>query len=234
MDLNPPNLPFLSIGGDFESALLRIVVPEVADRDIPVKFNPTSYQLQKANNFSEIGIPGLETPPIQYIRGGSERLSLDLLLDTSDSLKNVREEYVDRLTGLMRINSELHAPPIVQFIWDTEIFQGVIDNMSVTYQLFNPQGVPMRAEVTMSLIAYRPVEVQIAERPRNSPDVEKSITFRRGDRLDLIAADILQDPARWRDIARANAIADPRRIAPGTQLLVPRIEPRITRSRGAA
>jgi hypothetical protein len=224
MDLNPPTLPFLSIGGDFESALLRIVVPEVSDRDIPVKFNPTSYQLQKANNFSEIAIPGLETPPIQYIRGGSERLSLDLLLDTSDSLKNVREEYVNRLTGLMRINSELHAPPIVQFIWDTEIFQGVIDNMSVSYLLFTPQGVPMRAEVALALIAYRPVEVQIAERPRNSPDVEKSVTFRRGDRLDLIAAGIFQDPARWRDIARANGIADPRRIPPGTQLLVPRID----------
>lgn len=223
MDLNPPNLPFLSVGGTFESALLRIIAPEVEDRDIPVKFNPTSYQLQKANNFSEIAIPGLETPPIQYIRGGSERLSLDLLLDTSDSLKNVREEYVDRLTGLMRINSELHAPPIVQFIWDTEIFQGVIDSMSVSYVLFTPEGVPLRAEMAMSLIAYRPVEVQIAERPRNSPDVEKSVVFRRGDRLDLIAAGVFQDPARWRDIARANGIADPRRVAPGTQLLVPRI-----------
>ncbi len=224
MDLNPPNLPFLSVGGDFEAALLRIVAPEVSDRDIPVKFNPTSYQLQKANNFSEIAIPGLETPPIQYIRGGSERLSLDLLLDTSDSLKNVRDEFVDRLTGLMKINSELHAPPIVQFIWDTEIFQGVIDNMSVSYVLFTPQGVPLRAEMTLSLIAYRPVEVQIAERPRNSPDVEKSVTFRRGDRLDLIASGIFQDPARWRDIARANGVVDPRHIPPGTQLLVPRIE----------
>ncbi len=230
MDLNPPNLPFLSVGGTFESALLRIIAPEVEERDIPVRFNPTSYQLQKSNNFSEIAIPGLETPPIQYIRGGSERLSLTLLLDTSDSLKNVRDEYVDRLARLMRINTELHAPPIVQFIWDTEIFQGVIDTMSVNYLLFSPDGVPMRAEMAMTLIAYRPVEVQIAERPRNSPDVEKSVAYRRGDRLDLIAAGVFQDPARWRDIARTNGIADPRRIAPGTQLLVPRI----TGGRGAA
>lgn len=130
----------------------------------------------------------------------------------------------------MRINTELHAPPIVQFIWDTEIFQGVIDTMSVNYLLFSPDGVPMRAEMAMTLIAYRPVEVQIAERPRNSPDVEKSVAYRRGDRLDLIAAGVFQDPARWRDIARTNGIADPRRIAPGTQLLVPRI----TGGRGAA
>ena len=223
MDLNPPQIPFLSIGGDFEKALLKIVVPDVDEPEIPLKFNPTSYQLQKANNFNPVDIPGLETPPIQYINGGSETLSFDALFDTSDSQKNVREEYVDKVANLMRINSELHAPPIVQFIWETELFQGVVSDMRASYVLFTPQGVPMRAEVSLTLTAYRPVEVQIAERPRNSPDVEKSVTLRRGDRLDAIASGIYQDPARWRDIARANGIRDPRRLNPGQLLLVPRI-----------
>lgn len=222
-DLNPPQIPFLSVGGDFERAMLRIVVPEVDEPDIPLRFNPTSYQLRKANNFSEIDIPGLETPPVQYVRGGAETLSFDALFDTSDSQKNVRDEYVDRVADLMRINSELHAPPIVQFIWESEIFQGVLSDMSVSYVLFTPQGVPMRAEVSLTLTAYRPVEVQIAERPRNSPDVEKSITLRRGDRLDQIADGVYQDPARWREIARLNDIRDPRRLEPGQLLLVPRI-----------
>ncbi|HYD37114.1 MAG TPA: LysM peptidoglycan-binding domain-containing protein [Allosphingosinicella sp.] len=223
MDLNPPQLPFLSVGGKFESALLRIVVPEVDEPDIPLRFNPTSYQLQKGNEFAEIAVPGLETPPIQYVRGGSETLSFDALLDTSDTQKNVREEYVDRIANLMRINSELHAPPIVQFVWDTEIFQGVVSSLTVNYVLFTPEGVPMRAEAALSLTAYRPVEVQIAERPRNSPDVEKSYTVRRGDRLDHIADGVYRDPARWRDIALRNGIADPRRLDPGRMLLLPRI-----------
>lgn len=222
-DLNPPQIPFLSVGGDFERALLRIVVPAVEEPDIPLRFNPTSYQLRKANNFSEIDIPGLETPPIQYVRGGSETLSFDALFDTSDSQKNVREEYVDKVAALMRINSELHAPPIVQFIWESEIFQGVLSDMSVSYVLFTPEGVPMRAEVSLTFTAYRPVEVQIAARPRNSPDVEKSVTLRRGDRLDQIAAGIYQDPGRWREIAHLNGIRDPRRLEPGQLLLVPRI-----------
>lgn len=228
MDLNPPQIPFLSVGGDFEKAVLKIVVPEVDKPEIKFRFNPTSYRLQKANTFSEIEIPGLETPPIQYIRGGSETLSFDALFDTSDSQKNVREEYVDRVSNLMRINSELHAPPIVQFVWETELFQGVVSDMAVSYVLFTPQGVPLRAEASLTLTAYRPVEVQIAERPRNSPDVEKSVTLRRGDRLDQIASGVYQDPARWRDIARRNGISDPRRLNAGQLLLVPRI----TRARG--
>lgn len=223
VDLNPPQIPFISVGGDFEKALLKIVVPTVDEPDIPLRFNPTSYQLQKANNFSEIEIPGLETPPIQYIRGGSETLSFDALVDTSDTLKNVREEYVDKIANLMRINSELHAPPIVQFIWETEIFQGVVSNMSASYVLFSQQGVPLRAELSLSLTAYRPVEVQLADRPRNSPDVEKSVTLRRGDRLDQIASGLYQDPSRWREIARKNGIRDPRQVEPGQLLLIPRI-----------
>jgi hypothetical protein len=226
MDLNPPQVPFLSIGGDFEAALLKIVVPEVPEPDIPLRFNPTSYQLQKANEFSQIAIPGLETPPIQYIRGGSETLSFDALLDTSDTLKNVREEYVDKIAGLMKINNELHAPPIVQFEWETTVFQGVVSNMTTTYVLFSPEGIPLRADVALQLTAYRPVEVQLSERPRNSPDVEKSMTYRRGDRLDQIASGLYQDPAKWREIARRNGIGDPRRIEPGTLLLAPRLKNR--------
>jgi hypothetical protein len=229
-DFNPPQIPYVAIGGDFEKALLRIVVPSVEEPDIPLKFNPTSYQLSKSNTFSEIEIPGLETPPIQYIRGGTETLGFDALLDTSDTLKNVREEYVDRIANLMRINSELHAPPIVAFVWDSGVFRGVVTNMSVSYVLFTPEGVPLRAEVSIAMTAYRPVDVQLAERPRNSPDVEKSVTLRRGDRLDQIAAGVYQDPARWREIARSNGIRDPRRLDPGQLLLVPRIR----RGRGPA
>jgi nucleoid-associated protein YgaU len=123
----------------------------------------------------------------------------------------------------MRIKSELHAPPIVRFIWDRAIFRGVLDNLSITYELFTEAGIPLRAKAALSLIAYRPVEVQVREIKAASPDTEKSVVLRRGDRLDGIAATIFRDPARWRDIALANAISDPRKVEPGRLLLVPRI-----------
>ena len=48
-------------------AHLEIVSPQVPNPLIPLRFNPTEYQLQKSNNFAEIGIPGLESPPIQFV-----------------------------------------------------------------------------------------------------------------------------------------------------------------------
>jgi LysM repeat protein len=204
-------------------AELRIVEPSVPDPVIPVRFNPTEYQLQKANNFAEIPIPGLESPPIQFIRGGSERLSTELLVDTSDTLENVREKYVDKLRALLNLNRELHAPPIVQLVWDTELFKGVVESLGVTYTLFTPAGVPIRARLSVVLKEYRPVEVQVKERPTGSPDFEKSYVVRRGDTLSGIAAAVYRDARVWRAIARANAITDPRVLLPGRVLTIPRL-----------
>ena len=193
------------------------------DRVIPVHFNPTEYQLQKANTFAEIPIPGLETPPIQYVRGASEKLTMELLVDTSDTLENVREKYVGKLRNLLNKKGKLHAPPIVSFVWDKDIFTGVIESLNVTYLMFTPEGVPLRARLALVLKEYRPGEIQVKDRPMSSPNVEKSYTVRRGDTLSNIAAAVYRDPAAWREIARANRIRDPRRLAPGRVLLLPRL-----------
>jgi hypothetical protein len=218
-----PNIPIMFAGQSLAKARLEIEVPTVRDPIIPLRFNPSQYRLQKSNEFQDIAVPGLEAPPLQFIRGGAERLTVDVLLDTTDSMKDVRAEYVEKLTGLMRIKSELHAPPIVRFIWDRAIFRGVLDNLSITYELFTEAGVPLRARAELSLTAYRPVEVQVREIKAASPDTEKSVVLRRGDRLDGLAENVFHDPARWREIARANDIRDPRRVEPGRVLLVPRL-----------
>ena len=127
-------------------AYLEVVTPKnVPVPIIPLRFNPTEYQLQKSNNFAEIPIPGLESPPIQFIRGTCEKLVAELLADTSDTLEDVRKKYTGPLRELMRINADMHAPPIVRLMWAGQAFKGVIEALNITYTLFTPQGVPIRA-----------------------------------------------------------------------------------------
>jgi nucleoid-associated protein YgaU len=204
-------------------AYLEILVPQVDDPVIPLRFNPSEYQLQKGNNFAEIGIPGLESPPIQFVRGSAEKLAVELLADTSDTLEDVRERYVNKLRDLMRLNVELHAPPIVAFTWDTQVFKGVLESLNIAYILFTPEGVPLRAKLSVTLKEYRPAAVQYRENPTSSPDYDKSLRVRRGDTLSSIAAQVYRDPGLWREIARANRIVDPRAVAPGTVLALPKL-----------
>jgi LysM repeat protein len=215
--------PVASAGQGLVRAYLEIVVPKVPDPIIPLRFNPTEYQLQRANNFAEIAIPGLETPPIQFVRGAGEKLTTEFLVDTSDTLEDVRVRYVNKLRGLMNINRELHAPPIVRFTWDTQVFKGVMESLNITYTLFTPEGIPLRAKLGVSLKEYRPVEVQIKERPTASPDFEKTYVVRRGDTLSSIAAAVYRDSGQWRAIAEKNDIKDPRTLTPGRTLTVPRL-----------
>jgi Contractile injection system tube protein/LysM domain len=205
-------------------AYLEILRPTVPEPLIPLRFNPTEYQLQKSNNFAEIGIPGLESPPIQFVRGSSEKLSAELLVDTSDTLQDVRTRYVDKLRNLMNRNIELHAPPIVRFVWDRQVFVGVIESLNITYVLFTPEGVPLRAKLSVALKEYRPAAVQVKEHPTSSPDFDKTWVVRRGDTLSGIAAAVYRDAGKWRAIAANNGIVDPRRLAPGRILALPRLQ----------
>jgi len=200
-------------------ALLRIIVPDSDKQDIPLRFNPTEYQLQKGNTFAEIGIPGLQAPPLQFIRGAAEKLSVDVLVDTSDTLEDVRDKYTNRLRGLMDINGKLHAPPIVKFLWGTQEFVGVMESLTITFQLFTQQGVPIRAKLAIVLKQYRPAALP----KKSSPDVEKAYTVRRGDTLSSIAGNLYKDPGLWRVIAQANGISDPRTVEVGRTLTVPRL-----------
>jgi Contractile injection system tube protein/LysM domain len=203
-------------------AQLQIVRP--ADPNpIPLCFNPTEYQVSKANMFAEIPIPGLETPLIQYVRGDSEKLSLEALVDTSDTLDDVRVLYVERLRGLLSINAQEHAPPLVAFVWDRPVLTGVLENLSVSYVLFTPDGIPLRAKLTMAIREYRPAAVQAAQTPQQSPNVEKSFVVRRGDTLASISQALYRSPAYWRQLASANDITDPRRLQPGQVLTAPRL-----------
>jgi hypothetical protein len=218
------NTPVSSAGQNQQKAKLIIESPKVTGNNvIDFRFNPTEYQLQKSNNFSEIAIPGLESPPIQFVRGNSEKLTVELLADTSDTLKDVREAYVNKVRDLMKIQKESHAPPIVIFVWSTNEFRGVVDSLNVSYTLFTPEGIPLRAKLSLTLKEYRPVEIQLKARPQLSPDVEKTWVVRRGDKYSSIAAAVYRDPAQWRAIAQANQVKDPRVLKPGTVLTLPKI-----------
>ena len=215
--------PLSAVRQGLVAATLEILSPKVPDPKIPLRFNPSEYQLQKTNNFAEIGIPGLESPPIQFVRGAAEKLSLELLADTSDTLEDVREKYVNKLRNLMRLNADTHAPPIVAFTWDTQVFKGVLESLTITYVMFSPDGVPLRAKLSVTLKEYRPAAVQFRESLTFSPDFDKTFVVRHGDTLSGIAGQVFRDPSRWREIARANDVVDPRRIRPGDALRIPKL-----------
>jgi nucleoid-associated protein YgaU len=203
-----------------EKATIQRYDPEThaVGAEIKVLFNPTEYRLSKANQFAEVAIPGLEAPPIQFVRGGARTLSMQLFFDTYEQGEDVRD-YTDQVIELLEIDPELHAPPICLFSWGNLVFVGVLERADQRFSLFLSDGTPVRATLDVSFKEYFDGEPG----DRFSADYAKVYVVHRGDTLSGIAARKYGDPALWRPIAEENDLDDPLEIEPGQVLVIPAI-----------
>jgi hypothetical protein len=199
---------------------------------IDVEFNPTEYSLAKSAQIAEIGIPGLDSPVLQFVRGQNEKLTLDLFFDTTSSGLGEGGGVLDVRTltrsiyQLVKIQPKTHAPPRLLFIWGSLSFKAIVESVTQKFTLFNPTGVPLRASLSVTFREYKTLEDQLSELNLQSPDQTKRRVVRQGDTLNRIAAEEYNDPHQWRAIADRNieVLGNIRRLTPGTVLLIPPID----------
>ncbi len=187
---------------------------------IDVLFNPTQYGIDKANQIAEAGVPGLESPILQYVRGNTRTLNMDLFFDTYEEQSDVRD-HTDEIYNLLNIDPSTHAPPICDITWGSFSFRGVLDHVSGKFTLFLADGTPVRATLTVTFKEFIDVQVLVQQRPTQSSDHRKTRTVKSGDRIDNIAAEEYGNAKNWRPIAEANNLDNPRQLDPGRPLIIP-------------
>lgn len=210
---------------------------------LDVLFNPTEYTLAKSAQFAEVPIPGLDSPLLQFVRGQTETLTVDLFFDTSDAGGTGAEAEsvtakTDPFYQLIKIEAESHAPPVVLFSWGGEAFpghrtyetlagqnrygfKGVVESVRQRFTFFSSTGLPLRATLSLTLKEYKTLHEQIAELNLNSPDRTKAHVVREGETITRIAEVAHDNGADWRAIALWNGIEDPLALEPGMVLEVP-------------
>ncbi|MDR3698752.1 MAG: hypothetical protein P4L56_03895 [Candidatus Sulfopaludibacter sp.] len=195
-------------------------VSHAGQSPVSVLFNPTDLSVDRSSHYASMPVPGLSMPILQYIRGESDILSLELFLDRTDQGSDVNSDLAF-LEGLVHIDSTLHAPPVIQFDWANFSFTGVVTSVREKLTLFSEDGRVLRARLSLSLKSYKAAEVQLRDLKLSSPDRSHVRVLREGETLAHIANEAYGDPRMWRTIALANNIDRPRFVAPGTPLLVP-------------
>lgn len=195
---------------------------DMGDR-IVVMFNPEQYTIDKTVNYQRTNLPGLQTPVTQFVYGNAQTLKLDLFFDTYEKNEDVRN-HTKKLTKLLDIDRDLHAPPVCRFIWGKLDFKAVIDSISQTYTMFLNSGIPVRAKLTVSFSEYRTITEQLEGTPRQSADRTKYHILTQADTLWLLADRAYADSRLWRLIAEANNIDNPRLLVPGRELIIPPME----------
>ncbi len=199
---------------------------------IECMFNPTTFSFATQNRWESDSIPGKATPTLRFAGGSGGTFSLSLVFDTTDTGKAV-STYSNKLLKLLEIDTTLPSynadagngrPPWVKFHWGTHIhsFKAVITSANVTFTYFSNEGLPLRANVELSLEQYEPDANWGPQNPTSgTPKPQRTHQVQVGDTLDRIAARYFGDSTKWRDIATINGIGDPLDLTPGRILSIP-------------
>lgn len=210
-----------------------LITNDVTGEHIPVQFNPEEYTVNKDNNYAQAAVPGLSAPLIQFVHGNMGTLEMELFLDTYEAHRNGSKvlnqagedvrHLTDKITGLLKIDPSLHAPPPLIFTWQSLSFRCVLARASQRFTMFLPDGTPVRARVQVTFNEFTTADLEAREVKRETADFSSLYVVGQGETLSAIAGRVYQKPTLWRPIALRNGIDNPRSLPVGLELAIPRL-----------
>jgi nucleoid-associated protein YgaU len=215
----------MAIPDNLTKAYLRIEGGEQID----CWFNPSEYTITKSNKWTVKPVVGEGMPTAEFGGGDAQKLQLELLFDDADREDGDVRAVTNALFAAMAVDTAFASgknsgrPPTIEFGWgSTTTFKAVCDSLSVQYLLFRPNGTPVRAKATVSLLQAEPT---VGKGPQN-PTTRgigglRTHVVRDGDSIQGIAHAAYGDPTLWRRVAEANGIDDPLRLPRGAVLSIP-------------
>ncbi|GAB2577831.1 CIS tube protein [Spirosoma areae] len=221
-------------------------------RVFEVQINPEQIARSLKIKNHDPGEPGREGSELQFEKTEPETLEIKFMLDGTGTVPPTGT-LTTSLTSLLpdaayvpaRIKElqavvynfldETHRPPFIIVNWGTLVFHGVMEELSYTYNLFHPSGVPLRAEVTLKVKEHKPSASAAAALSLLSPDLTRRRQLRQSDTLLTVCQEVYESPVYYLEIAKANNLTNFRRkplsgsITAGTalsDLLLPPIDKR--------
>jgi nucleoid-associated protein YgaU len=238
-------------GGQLEKLTIKYDDGLGQPHEVPALFNPSEIAISRSVTYEpeRLAVQNYDVGFVQRFVGvEAATLSIELFFDTyerhdgggplagaaamlmpSNPFSTGDATDVTSLTNevaaLAEMDIDLHEPPVCVLQWGKfVIFRGYMAGLEQRFTMFLEDGTPVRATLSCSFVESFSLPRRRAGEP-HSADVAKTRTVRRHDTLQSIAAEEYRDPALWRGIARANGIVNPRSLAPGTVLTIPKLRP---------
>ena len=116
-------------------------------------FNPSEVTIDKPVAWQKHKNVVGDSPTLEFTGAEPKTLACDLLFDMFDVHGDVYAAHISKLDKLALVNEDLKRPPLCTFTWGSKfpVFKGVIENLTVKYTLFLPDGTPCRATVSLRM-----------------------------------------------------------------------------------
>ncbi len=210
------------------------IKPKSGDANIfTTTINPSSFKRKYATKFSgtspsQGGAIGKSAPVPKFTGSEPEKVSFSLTLDGTgvipDAVDTTVSKQIEKLRSIAYAYSgDSHEPDAVQIDWGDELkaYQGRLTGLDIDYTLFDPDGAPLRAKMSLDFIeALTEAQVEL-EAKKTSPDLTHIVQVRKGDTLPLLCERIYKDASKYLEIARFNDLDSFRNLTPDTLLRFP-------------
>ncbi len=198
-----------------------------AVKTFEVMFNPSTYSEKYDVEYEPRQGQG-DTASPQVFKGiKPQEYSFEFLFDgtgTAAEKVDVHQTVDEFLTVTARHDGEIHRPLYLKLSWGTLLVSCILKSAEVTYNLFRPDGQPLRAKVKATFAEQKDDEKRVAEDRESSPDLTHVHRVAAGEHLSLLAHRFYGDASRYFQVARFNGLKNYRRLEVGQSLAFPPIK----------
>jgi nucleoid-associated protein YgaU len=118
-------------------------------------------------------------------------------------------------------DGSIHSPYFLKLVWGLLLFKCRLQSLILSYTLFTPNGIPLRATATAAFLGYTDEYELRARTKKSSPDLTHVLTVEAGDTLPLLCDRIYGRSDYYPQVADANGLTGFRDLRPGMQLVFP-------------
>lgn len=196
----------------------------VGSVDIPV--NPESYKLTKDIGHSENKEQGKKDVSVHFSKYEKEVLSFTVVFDATGVIPGTNSQTVVKKVAnlesiVYKYNDKIHQPNYVQVRWGNLIFNGQLTGYSLNYNLFAPDGTPLRVKIDLSF--SRTLEDKSSVTIAKEQAAMETIELKGEETIESICKNKYGSSLFAQDVAKANGLSSFRNVKPGTKLVFPKI-----------
>jgi hypothetical protein len=187
-------------------------------------FNPENYQRKYEVEYNERQGSGDTASPQVFGKIKPQDYRFEFVLDGT-GVAGPKVEVSEKVEHFLEVtgknDGDIHRPRYLKLFWGKLLVKCVLKSAEITYNLFKPDGTPLRAKVQMNVSENVEDTLRVAEAGNNSPDLTHLRMIKEGDTLPLMASRIYESPAYYLQLAEFNGLTNFRRLRAGQELLFP-------------
>jgi hypothetical protein len=199
-----------------------------------VQFNPETLKVTYANQIAQPGGTGDNNggAAMQFVGAGTTKLAVQLWFDVTsqpgltggaDDVRQLTKKISFFITpkappaGQSKPKDAKAVAPVVRFLWGSFQFDGVMESLEESLELFSPEGKPLRASVAFGLTQQKILKLQLRDAGPLGAPMAGTVPMTPAPAGQTLQAMVggAGLGLSWQAVAQANGIENPRLLRPG-------------------